>query len=72
MKWKHVYSCPSPEAHIIKGKLESENIPVQLKEETVARLYAIAVDGIGNSKILVPEEYEEEARRIIEEDLSEE
>ncbi len=53
-------------ANIIKSHLESEGIPVFLKYESAGIIYGITVDGIGEVKILVPQESAEEAMKIIE------
>jgi hypothetical protein len=53
-------------ANIIKAHLESEGIPVYLKYESAGIIYGIIADGIGEVKILVPKEFQEEAKRIIE------
>jgi hypothetical protein len=51
------------EAHIIKGKLESEGIPVLLQYES--QVFAVTVDGMGEVRILVPEPLAERAREVI-------
>jgi hypothetical protein len=53
-------------ANIIKAHLESEGIPVYLKYESAGIIYGITADGIGEVRILVPEEFAEEAKKIIE------
>jgi hypothetical protein len=53
-------------ANVIKAHLESEGIPVYLKYESAGIIYGIIADGIGEVKILVPREFQEEAKRIIE------
>ena len=53
-------------ANIIKSHLESEGIPVLLKWESVGRVFGLTVDGLGQVKILVPQEFADEAKRIIE------
>ena len=53
-------------ANVLKSHLESEGIPALLKYEAAGRLYGITVDGIGEVRILVPREYTEEAKSIIE------
>jgi hypothetical protein len=53
------------EAHIIKGRLESEGIPVLLSYESAGLIYGITVDGLGEVKIMVPRDLEEEAREIL-------
>jgi hypothetical protein len=53
------------EAHIIKGRLESEGIPVLLRYESAGLIYGITVDGLGEVKIMVPERLAEEAKEIL-------
>ena len=53
-------------ANIIKSHLEAEGIPVYLKYESAGIIYGITADGIGEVRILVPEECAEDARKIIE------
>jgi hypothetical protein len=55
------------EAQIIKGRLESEGIPVLLSYESAGLVYGITVDGLGQVKIMVPEHLAEEAREILRE-----
>jgi hypothetical protein len=52
-------------ANIIKAHLESEGIPVLLKYESSGSIYGIMADGVGEVRILVPQEFEDEARQII-------
>jgi hypothetical protein len=52
-------------ADVIKSHLESEGIPVLLEYESAGIVYGITADGIGEVKILVPAEFAEEARAII-------
>jgi len=51
------------EAHIIKGKLESEGIPALLQYES--EIFGLTVDGMGEVRILVPEPQADEAREVI-------
>lgn len=51
------------EAHIIKGKLESEGIPAALQYES--EVFAITVDGMGAVRILVPAPLAKKAREVI-------
>lgn len=53
-------------ANIIKSHLESEGIPALLKYESVGRVFGLTVDGLGQVKILVPQELADEAKHIIE------
>jgi hypothetical protein len=53
------------EAQIIKGRLESEGIPVLLSYESAGLVYGITVDGLGQVKIMVPRKLAEEAKEIL-------
>lgn len=53
-------------AHIIKSHLESEGIPAFLQKESLGMVYGLTVDGLGQVKILVPREFAEDAKSIIE------
>jgi len=53
------------EAHVIKGRLESEGIPVLLSYESVGPVFGITVDGMGEVRVMVPEALEREARLIL-------
>jgi hypothetical protein len=53
------------EAQIIKGRLESEGIPVLLSYESAGLVYGITVDGLGEVKIMVPSNLAEEAKEIL-------
>jgi hypothetical protein len=61
----NVYTARYMEAQIIKGRLESEGIPVLLSYESAGLVYGITVDGLGEVKIMVPERLAEEAREIL-------
>jgi hypothetical protein len=53
------------EAQIIKGRLESEGIPVLLSYESAGLVYGLTIDGLGEVKIMVPKHLAEEAREIL-------
>jgi hypothetical protein len=53
------------EAHIIKGRLESEGIPVLLSYESAGLVYGITIDGLGEVKIMVPKHLEKDAKEIL-------
>jgi hypothetical protein len=53
------------EASVIKSHLECEEIPVMLQYESVGRVFGLTVDGLGEIKILVPQELAERAKEII-------
>ena len=53
------------EAEIIKSKLENFEIPCMLKFEAVGRLLGITSDGLGKVQVMVPPEYLEKAKEIL-------
>lgn len=55
------------EAQIIRGKLEAEGIPVLLTYDSAAVVYGLTADGLGKVEVKVPKQYEEEAKKILEE-----
>jgi len=60
-----VYTARYMEAQIIKGRLESEGMPVLLSYESAGLVYGITVDGLGEVKIMVPKRLEKEAKEIL-------
>ncbi len=60
-----VYTARYMEAQIIKGRLESEGIPVLLSYESAGLVYGLTVDGLGETRIMVPEHLAEEAKEIL-------
>jgi len=53
------------EAQLIKGILELYGIPVSLSTDISHTLYPFTVDGLGETRILVPRQAEGEAQDII-------
>jgi hypothetical protein len=54
-------------AYIIKGHLESESIPVEMRYDVAGKIYGIICDGLGEIRLLVPKEFAKEAKRILKE-----
>jgi hypothetical protein len=54
-------------AEIIKGKLEVNEIPVLLEYESLGPVMGLTVDGLGQVRVLVPEDKAEMARALLEE-----
>ena len=52
-------------AQVIKGRLESEGIPVLLSYESAGLVYGITVDGLGEVKVMVPKHLAKEAEEIL-------
>jgi hypothetical protein len=55
------------EAQVIRSKLESYGIPSILKSHAAPSAFAFTIDGMGEFKVMVKPEMEDEARRLIEE-----
>jgi hypothetical protein len=53
------------EAEIIKSKLENFEIPCMLKFEAVGRLLGITSDGLGKVQVMIPPDYLEKAKEIL-------
>ncbi|MGB3906156.1 MAG: DUF2007 domain-containing protein [Anaerolineae bacterium] len=63
-KLERVYTASGQlQAHVIKGKLESEGIPVLLQYES--QIFGLTVDGMGAVRLMVPEPLAERAREVI-------
>jgi hypothetical protein len=55
------------QAEVIKGKLEVNDIPVLLEYESLGPVMGLTVDGLGQVRVMVPEDKVEMARALIEE-----
>ena len=53
------------EAELVKGYLESEEIPVDLDYESAGAVIGLTMDGLGEVRVIVPSQYAEEARRAL-------
>ncbi len=53
------------QAYIIKGRLETEGIPVIFKGEAIGKVCGLTIDGLGEIKILVPSSLKEKSLQII-------
>ncbi len=53
------------QAHVIKGRLESEGIPVLLRYDSGSTVFALTVDGLGEVHLFVPREEAARARKIL-------
>ena len=54
------------QAEVIKGRLESAGIPVMLDYESLGRVMGITIDGLGEVRLLVPDDRAEDARQLLE------
>lgn len=65
-EWAQVYKAANIiDASLLKGRLESEEIPVLLKYEVAGQLYGITVNGLSEVRVLVPKELEHEANEVL-------
>ena len=64
-RWATVCTSRYMEAQIIKGRLESEGIPVLLSYESAGLIYGITIGGLGEVKVMVPKRMAEEAKEIL-------
>jgi hypothetical protein len=55
-------------ANAAKLKLEAAGIPAILSYESAGRIFGLTVDGIGQVRVLVPQEREAEALEILTEE----
>jgi hypothetical protein len=53
------------EAQVIKAKLESHGIPVLLKSTAAPSIHVFVIDGLGEYRVMVPEDFLEEAQDIV-------
>ncbi len=72
--WVEVVSTAgTPNAIVIAGRLESCQIPTRVTQESAGVFgYAVNVGILGTARVWVPEEFKEEAERILEMDWDEE
>jgi len=54
-----------PEAQIVKGRLETQGIPVLLKYESAGVVFGLTVDGLGQVSVQVPADLERESRELL-------
>lgn len=53
------------EAEIVKGRLESEDIPAILRYEAAGLIYGLTIDGLGQVEVQVPSSLAKQAREIL-------
>lgn len=58
-------------AAVIKSALESAGIPVMLRFESIGSTLGLTIDGIGRVYVLVPAEWADEARDLLDADAVE-
>ncbi len=64
-----VYIAASlPEAHVVKGRLETEDIPVLLRYESGATVFGLVGGDLGSVEVQVPRPLKDRARLLLEEE----
>ncbi len=59
------------EAQVVKGRLESEDIPVLLRYESAGQVFGLSVGALGEVDVLVPVALADRARAILDEESGE-
>ena len=65
--WIVVAIAVGLEAEVFRSKLDSENIPCLLKRESVGSVIGITIGPLGETQVLVPQEYAEQAIQLLNE-----
>jgi hypothetical protein len=60
------------EAVVIKGRLESENIPALIQQEAVGSVLGLTVGPLGSANVLTPEPFAERALALLADTFEEE
>lgn len=55
------------QGEIVRGLLEAQGIPAMLSEEGAGRVYGLGVGPLARVQILVPAEFSQQARQILDE-----
>ena len=64
--WEIVFRAQGlAEAEVVKGYLETKDIPVDLDYESAGKVYGLTMDGMGEVRIRVPVEYVDIAMELI-------
>jgi len=52
-------------AQVLKSKLEAAGIPVLLAYESAGLVFGLTVDGLGEVRVMVPKDFEQDALLVI-------
>jgi hypothetical protein len=70
IRWEVVARTPGYlPATIIAGRLQSEGIPARVWQEGAGRAFAVTVGILGTGHVVVPEEYAQQARNILADEI---
>jgi len=59
------HAANSLEAHVVKGRLESEGIPAYVRSEALSAIYGLTAGGLARADVLVPALLAEQALEIL-------
>jgi hypothetical protein len=66
MNWTLLKTIEDPsEALVLQSVLEAEGIKCKVVKESIGKLYGISMNGLGETKLFVPEERLEEAKEVL-------
>lgn len=65
--WVPVFVGTRIQAQIVEGLLKSNGIPVRLEYEAIGKIYGLTAHKLGQAKVLVPQEFYDEAQSLISE-----
>lgn len=54
------------DAAVLKSRLESESIPVLLRQESIGSVMGLTVGPLGDASVWVPEQFSQQAMEILE------
>lgn len=54
------------QAEVVRGLMEAQGIPVNLSQEGIARAYGLGVGPLSEVDVMVPQNFEQEAKKVIE------
>lgn len=64
-RWAAVGTFSPAEAAIIKGRLESQDIPAVIQQEAVGKVIGLTVGPLGSARVLVPESLLDQALAVL-------
>ncbi len=70
VQWERIVAGLQPmEAQVIKSRLESDDIPALIQQESIGTVMGLTVGGLGAASVWVPEELAERALDILDDPL---
>lgn len=66
-KFVQVFTGNVWQAQLVKGLLDANAVPCMIKDETIGAVVSLYAPNIGDFYVIVAEEHEAQARKVIEE-----